>query len=473
MKAFITIIIACVTNAIALADVGSRQATGVKVGEVTDTTAIIWTRLTAESGRKAEGITFNGPDRHQVGEGKPVESFEGECPGADGEVRLRYGQRDDLDDAVETEWVTVASRHDFIHQFKLTGLAPDTRYYFKVETRSPDTDTRHAALDGQFKTAPPPNLLQPVLFTAMTCQAYRDKDRPDGFQIYESMKKLKPDFGLTIGDIVYYDNDPPDAKGVPLARYHWHRMYSLDTLVQFHREVPNYWLKDDHDTLINDCWPTMDPGKMAPLTFADGLRIFREQVPMSELTYRTFRWGKGLQLWLVEGRDYRSPNDMKDGPAKTIWGKEQKDWLKKTLLESDAAWKVLISPTPIVGPDRESKADNHANKAFAHEGNELREWFQKHLPENFFIICGDRHWQYHSVHPETGVHEFSCGAASDEHAGGSPGSDAGYRFHRMKGGFLSGGVLDGPHINGSRFFIRHHDVNGKVVNAFHVDRVQD
>ena len=70
----------------------------------------------------------------------------------------------------------------------------------------------------------------------------------------------------------------------------------------------------------------------------------------------------------MEGRDYRSPNDMPDGPGKTIWGEEQMAWLKKTAAESDAAFRILISPTPIVGPDRENKRDNHANKVFKHEG---------------------------------------------------------------------------------------------------------
>ena len=165
--------------------------------------------------------------------------------------------------------------------------------------------------------------------------------------------------------------------------------------------------------------------------------MYDEQAPM-ERPYRTFRWGNGLQIWVVEGRDFRSPNPMPDGPGKSIWGKEQKQWLKDTLLESDADWKVLVSPTPIVGPDRTDKHDNHANDAFTHEGNEFRTWVQENLPNNFFIANGDRHWQYHSVHPATGVNEFSCGPISDQHAGGSPGYDPKYhRFHREEGGFLS------------------------------------
>ena len=52
---------------------------------------------------------------------------------------------------------------------------------------------------------------------------------------------------------------------------------------------------------------------------------------------------------------------MPDGPTKTIWGAEQLAWLKSSLLESDATFKLLVSPTPMVGPDDLRKTDNHTN----------------------------------------------------------------------------------------------------------------
>jgi alkaline phosphatase D len=179
-------------------------------------------------------------------------------------------------------------------------------------------------------------------------------------------------------------------------------------------------------------------------------------------SYRTFRWGRDLQIWLTDGRDFRSPNRQTDGPEKTIWGAEQKAWFKRTVKESMATWKVLISPTPLVGPDRKNKNDNHANAGFKHEGDEIRAWLRASVPDNFFVICGDRHWQYHSVHSETGLHEFSVGAASDEHAGGSPGEDkAVHRFHRVKGGFLAASVRPEGKQSAIRFELR--DVKGDVV----------
>jgi alkaline phosphatase D len=117
----------------------------------------------------------------------------------------------------------------------------------------------------------------------------------------------------------------------------------------------------------------------------------------------------------------------------------------------------------LVGPDRATgKNDNHSNAGFAHEGNEIRAWLQANAPDNFFVVCGDRHWQYHSVHPDTGLNEFSVGAASDEHAGGTPGENPRYhRFHRVKGGFLS--VTVQPEGARSTIRFEHRDVKGAVV----------
>ncbi len=443
----------------------SRQATGVRVGEVTENSAIVWTRLTAAAARNKDGIVRRGKAGEGLPEGVRVEQLEGASPGAPGRVRLRYGLREDLGDAETTAWMDVSADRDFARQFRLAGLRPATVYHFSAETAGPGGSPRHGPLRGRFETASPPGRYADVTFTVVTGQMYRDLDHPDGFHIYEAMARLAPKFIVPTGDNVYYDSEDPRATTVALARYHWRRMYSYPRHVAFFLKTPAYWEKDDHDTLFDDCWPAMNPPLMLPLTFAEGQRVFLEQVPMGDRTWRTYRWGKGLQVWLTEGRDFRSPNNMPDGPRKTIWGAEQKKWLYETILASDADFKVLVSPTPIVGPDRTNKRDNHANAAFFTEGNEFRQWVRKHVPDNFFVACGDRHWQYHSVHPETGMHEFSCGPASDQHAGGTPGHDPQYhRFHRVNGGFLS--ISFRRAAGRSTIAFRHHDVNGKVVYEY-------
>jgi alkaline phosphatase D len=281
-----------------------------------------------------------------------------------------------------------------------------------------------------------------------------------GHKIYPQMQKLGLDFFVHTGDIEYYDKPGPYADNVELARFKWNRIYAMPFQRAFHNETASYFIKDDHDTLRNDCWPGQSYGR--DLTWEDGLAIFREQVPMGAETYRTIRWGKDLQIWLVEGRDFRSPNNMADGPEKTIWGEEQKQWFFDTVSKSDATFRVLISPTPIVGPDRGNKNDNHANAGFTYEGDQLRQFIGKQ--KNMFIICGDRHWQYVSVDPDTGCKEFSCGPTTDKHAGGfsEKNKSSMHRYLKVKGGFLSVTV---DRIDGEPTIIfRHHGVDGSIYN---------
>jgi alkaline phosphatase/alkaline phosphatase D len=205
---------------------------------------------------------------------------------------------------------------------------------------------------------------------------------------------------------------------------------------------------------------------------------------------------------MTEGRDYRSPN-MSDTPGKTMWGPEQMQWIKRTLLDSDATFKILISPTPMVGPDDiyraefggtvqgargrgqvvrdtlpdaaqgqdELKRDNMTNpKGFRRERDEFFQWLRDNglLKKNFYIICGDRHWQYHSIDP-SGVEEFSTGAIVDQNArlGRKPGDPLGndpkalikqpYTNETPYGGFLKFTLQPGAR---PKALFRFYNVNG-------------
>ncbi len=432
------------------APTGPFQATGFKVGEVTDTSAIVWTRLTARPQRNpSDGpdvtIEYDRSDDNESRRERAVSAviFENNVtvrdlreavPGIDGETRVRVRPVGTNADWQTTKWQAVDSMRDFTGQFHFRYLEPNTIYEAQVESRSLEGQVGETQTGG-FRTAPSADDAARVVFTVSTGQGNNDQDRPDGFNIYPEMLKLDPSFFVHTGDIVYYDGL---AKTVELARYHWQRTYSWPTNVEFHNNVGSYFMKDDHDTWKNDCWPSMKSPYMHEFTFQQGLAIFREQVPMGDKTFRTRRWGKDLQVWMVEGRDFRSPNTMPDGPGKTIWGLEQIEWFLESFQNSDATFRILISPTPIVGPDRQNKKDNHSNAVFAHEGDQLRGFLSEQ--KNVFTVCGDRHWQYVSVDPRTGVREYSCGPASDKHANGWSQEDYIAEYHRylnVIGGFLS------------------------------------
>jgi len=478
ISAFLVVVLALPLMSAVAETGGPYQATGFKVGEVTATEAIVWTRLT----RIAERVGFDAPmptisyrdpeTGDLVGrKGRPdwppvvrypqgysVDTIEGAVPGMRGEVRILH-RTEGGSEWRSADWAAVNRQRDFTRQFKLTDLEPDARYQLRVESRSLE-GKEGQTVEGRFRTAPRPDRPARVVFMVSTGQAYRDQDAPGGgYKIYPAMLKLDPSFFVHTGDIVYYDNM---AKTLPLARWHWARTYSLPTNLEFHRQVTSYFIKDDHDTWMNDCWPGMKSRFMGDFTFEQGLAVFREQVPMGERTYRTVRWGKDLQIWLVEGRDYRSPNTMRDGPEKTIWGAEQKEWFKRTVRASDATFRVLISPTPLVGPDRTNKKDNHSNRNFTHEGDELRAFISQQ--KNMVIACGDRHWQYVSVDGKTGAREYSCGPASNEHAGGWTNDQVlpEHRYLNVIGGFLAVTVdrRDGK----PTAVFRHYSVDGEILN---------
>ncbi|MCZ6673717.1 MAG: alkaline phosphatase D family protein [Verrucomicrobia bacterium] len=440
---------------------------GLRVGEVTQHSAIIWTRVTKNTERNLNGYRDLTKREPRVDEYSPltikIKDREGSMPGASGQVRLRYQSNGH---SGLTDWINTKAENDYVHQFQLNGLKPRSEYSVTVETRPDKYSNVTDTVSGSFATPAYKSEWQDVTFSVITCQSYWDLDNQAGFYIYPSMEKMNLDFMVAAGDMVYLDSESPRARTIDLARYHWHRMYSLSRHVDLHKNLPTYWEVDDHDSWANDGWPTMEAKWMNPLTFEEGFDVYREQVPIGDQLYRTIRWGKGLQIWLVEGRMYRSPNTMPDGPEKLIWGHEQREWLMRTILESDAEFKVLISPTPIVGPDRsQGKNDNHSNEVFAHAGNYFRNWTKEQNLKNFYVCNGDRHWQYMSVDPATGLREFSVGPPSDIHAGGNPPQDHRIQpFMRVGGGFLTVSVT--RESGAPTIAFRHHDVDGKVVHEY-------
>ena len=451
-------LMAVATHVFAAADKGPFLATGIKIGEVDQTSAIIWVRLTESEQRIGKGapvptVTYynedtgeyeprkghNRPDKTPkliYPEGADIKHIEGATPGADGRVRLKY-RKSGAAVWKQVEWCPVDADKDYTHQFGIEGLESGSVYELNVEAAPLQGEHVTASITGTFKTAPDKKTEAPINFIVTTGTEYKDKETDDGYQFYTPALKLDPEFLVHTGDILYYDWL---AKNKELALWHWDRMYSLPNHIDFHRQIASYFIKDDHDTWFDDCYPGQKTKFMGEFTYEQGTEIFLNEVPMGEKTYRTVRWGKDLQIWMVEGRDFRDPNPMEDGPDKTIWGAAQMEWFKSTVKASDATFKVLISPTPIVGPDRHKKNDNHANSGFAHEGAIIKQFIQ--TQENMVVVCGDRHWQYVSKDPETGVMEFSCGPGSDAHAGGWKEGEVHpeHCYLNVCGGFLEGAV---------------------------------
>lgn len=384
------------------------RAQGEMTGEVTSSSAILQTRLTAVE-----------------------RNVEGEVPGASGVARFEFADNPGFENSQHTAWLRADPERDSIVRTVLRDLKPATRYYYRVHYGT-DQEKAKVGETCSFQTLQGASGTRPVRFVVVTGMNYerfhgQTKQRPGpdprrvaGYPALQTMQQMKLDFFVGTGDNVYYDGRAFRATTLPELRRKWHEQFVQPRYVELFRHVPTYWEKDDHDHRYNDC---DREGTRAPSS-ALGIATFREQVPVvapdrpDDPTYRTYRINRDLQIWFVEGRDYRSPNRMPDGPEKSLWGQTQLNWLKRTLLESDATFKLLISPTPLVGPDDAYKTDNHTNqRGFRTEGRAFFQWVIDHKlhQQGFFTVCGDRHWQYHSRDP-MGVEEFSCGALVDENS---------------------------------------------------------
>ncbi len=389
---------------------------GIMVGEVTSSTALVQVRLSASD-----------------------QLIEGDLPGAEGTVSFTLKPAEG--GATTTQIVEATAERDYIARACFVDLKPATSYICRTRL-GPNRQNLRSGPQATFKTLAGPEITSQarlVVVTGMNYARFHGDQRIDpglriapansvaqskkklGYPALESIRKLQPDFFVGTGDNVYYDT-PKNGRAQTVAemRRKWHQQFVQPRYRDLFAAVPTYWEIDDHDFRVDDCDLTGDYDPSPQV----GRALMLEQLPYAPAdqedpkTYRTHRINRDLQIWLLENRWYRSPNAAPDGPEKTIWGNEQKAWLKRTLQESSATFKLLISPTPMVGPDDLRKKDNHTNiGGFRHEREEFFAWLNNTgiARRHFYVVCGDRHWQYHSIHP-AGIEEFSCGALVDGNA---------------------------------------------------------
>ena len=405
---------------------------GIMAGEVTDKSALVQVRLTQSD-----------------------ELINGDLPGAWGVVRFSLSPASRPDQAV-TRLANALPQRDFIARAHFTGLQPATKYVCRTQiglnenTLKPGptltlkthsgsrvgrarfvvvTGMNYAKFHGDNRIDRRQHLVENN--TALP-DAYAGKDKHLGYPALATILSMQPDFFVGTGDNVYYDTpDNPRAQSVEEMRQKWHEQFIQPRYLELFAKVPTFWMVDDHDYRIDD---GDNSGEYLPLP-ETGRRILLEQLPYAPAdspaakTYRTHRVTRDLQIWFPENRFYRSDNSEPDGPEKSIWGKEQKQWLMRTIVASDARYKLLISPTPMIGPDDLRKTDNHCDVGgFRHERDEFFEFLKANEldRQNFFFVCGDRHWQYHAL-DSSGFEEFSCGALVDANSrpGRMPGDPMG------------------------------------------------
>ena len=324
-----------------------------------------------------------------------------------------------------------AADDDLIVRVPLEGLTPATRHRYAVSQDG-------ARVDGEFATAPPPGEPARVTFLWSGDLGGGGYCRlaDGGYRIFRAMSRNPADFFLFLGDTIYADvpcNKPgvlPGANFVAttLAEYRAKHRYNREdpALQDFFRRTPVYANWDDHE-VKNDFSGSTEP--LMPV----GRQAFLEYFPIVPAAddpyrmYRAVRWGRLLEIFILDTRQYRSDNGAPDGPGKTMLGAAQRRWLLDAVAASTATWKMVVTSVPLAVPTgkperRDSWTDvsifglpPENGTGFVTERDAILKALRTRGVKNLVFLAADVHHAElirHAPAPGWAFHEFIAGPLS-------------------------------------------------------------
>ena len=246
-------------------------------------------------------------------------------------VSVHYGKEPGLSKFSTTRPVKTTKKIDFTAKIKISGLEPKTTYYYRGAVMG-----KKSGPICKFVTAPRPDDLADVRFAfgGDTKASYQP------FYIMDSIRAMKPDFFLFLGDTIYADREGTASRLPEFWAKYVENRSDLPTQRLF-SETGLYVTWDDHEVENN-----YDPATpLAPI----GRRAFFDYWPVRrdsqepDRIYRSFRWGKAVELFILDTRQYR------DIDKETMLGERQIQWLLKALSSSTALFKFIATSVPISG----------------------------------------------------------------------------------------------------------------------------
>jgi len=278
--------------------------------------------------------------------------------------------------------------------FTVGGLDFNTTYQYKLLINGKTT-----TYGGEFTTKDLWQWRKPVPdfnFLTGSCSYFNEPvfDRPGtpygkDSSIFDAMAKEKSAFMLWLGDAWYTrDVDYYSEWGL---WYRASRDRSLPVLQPFLKAMPQFGIWDDHDYGPNDI------GKNYILKDASR-KVFNSYFcnpsagENGQGIYTMTSWGD-VDVFMTDDRWWRSADRTKDSvngkpnPEKRMLGKQQMEWLKNSLLYSNATFKIIAVGSQVLNPV--SPYDKWRD--FPAEYDELMHFLKEYNINGVLFLTGDRH----------------------------------------------------------------------------------
>ena len=352
---------------------------GVASGEITADGAVLWTRV----------------------EGAPS-------------VKLEVSADPSFRQDVHRRTSHASAEADFTVRSEIQGLDPATLYYYRFRAGTAVSEA------GTFRTAPRPFRPASVRF-GWSSDFDGSPDPPiNQFETLDRAREDGLDFFIYNGDNIYADNAPACGADITCIRGRYKHNREYAALRNLLASTGSYVLWDDHEVVDDFAIEDVDPAMLVA-----GMQAFQEYMPIADARpgvgfFRTVRWGKDLELFILDERSFRSseagpacqgdllptsPPDVRIlagllpeppagcveaifDPSRTMLGERQKSLLRLHLLLSQATWKVIVNAVPMaelfgVPYDRW--------EGYADERREVLQFIRDWNIKNVVFLTGDLH----------------------------------------------------------------------------------
>ena len=323
--------------------------------------------------------------------------------------------------------ISTDSSHDYTVKVDVTGLQPNTWYYYHFTTGNARSIT------GRTRTLPVGNV-DSLRFAFFACSDFQN----GYFNAYHDIAHRNDiDAVFHLGDFYYEYAANTTTPGRPHPQSHdaytladyrlWHSQYKLDQDQRaLFQQYPWIQIWDDHD-VANNSWNS-GAQNHNPATQGNwyvrkqsAFKAYFEWMPIRELSpgndsviHRNFQWGNLANLIMLdtrlEGRDSSlgsgipQSNALLNDTNRVMLGAAQLAWFKAQLSDTSAQWRIMGNQVMIAPLDAFGTVLNGDQwDGYPAERKKVFDYIMQNNVKDVVFVTGDIHssWASDLPHPDS------------------------------------------------------------------------